>query len=146
MSNARFLTALQDQSPAVWRKTLQYGGLTRPELAQQRASLLQDPVADSVADSVADPHWHKAALAHIAAALDHSEFYYQFPFAAVHLLGFPFIKKGPDPRYRVWRRQYLAAVRAGDLPPLPEPIANELTAAVAADAQKDDVDWRYPAG
>ena len=83
---------------------------------------------------------------HVAASLDRSEFYYQFPYAAVHLMGFPFIKKGPDPRYIVWRMQHLTAVLAGDLPPLPPAIQAELSAAVARDKLKADVDWRLPAG
>jgi Rhamnan synthesis protein F len=138
MSNALFLVALQDQSPEFLRKTLLYGGLVRDYLQVEHDALL--------AACNDGPAWRDAALAHIEATLKYGEFYYEYPYAAVHLMGFPFIKKGPDPRYMMWRRRYLEAARAGDLPPLPPAILAELEAAVAVDAQKDDVDWRYPAG
>lgn len=138
MSNAGFLTAMQNQPTEFIKKTLLYGGLVRDHLGVDRDALLAD-IHD-------DPAWRDAALAHIEETLEHGEFYYEYPYPSVHLMGFPFIKKGPDPRYMVWRRRHLEAVRAGDLPPLPAALLAELEAAVAVDAQKDDVDWRYPAG
>ena len=138
VSNARFISLLQDQPPAFLRRMLDYGGLVPVALQADRARIL------AMTDT--DPAWSAAVIAHVRASLERSEFYYQFPYASVHLLGFPFIKKGPDPRYMVWRRQHLAAVRAGDLPPLPPAIQTELAAAVARDAAKADVDWRLPAG
>lgn len=138
MSNARFINLLAGQSTLFLRKTLNYGGLVPPALTTARAALL---AADD-----SGPAWRAAVMDHVAASLDRSEFYYQFPYAAVHLMGFPFIKKGPDPRYMVWRMQHLTAVLAGDLPPLPAAIQAELFAAVARDKLKGDVDWRLPAG
>lgn len=138
MSNAGFWAVLQDQPSDVLRKTLLYGGLVRDHLGVERDALL--------AVTTDGPAWRTAALAHIEKTLRYGEFYYEYPYAAVHLMGFPFIKKGPDPRYMMWRRRHLEAVRAGDLPPLPAAVLAELEAAVAVDAQKDDIDWRYPAG
>ncbi len=133
MTNGAFLAKLKDQPPAFVHKTLLYAGLTKTALRDGRLALLDS--ADGSTD------WRDRAVAYIAQTLIYSEFRYQYCYAAVHLMGFPFVKKGPDPRSVIGRARYLEAVRAGDMPPLPDPILQELTAAVAHDLTLDH-QWR----
>jgi Rhamnan synthesis protein F len=133
MTNPAFLARLQNQSPEFVHKTMLYGGLTRANLQAERAELLKE--ADG------STGWRDKAYAHIARTLERSEFRYQYCYGAVHLMAFPFVKKGPDPRSVIGRARYLEAVRAGDLPALPVPIMEELAAAVAVDDAANHA-WR----
>ena len=133
MTNDSFLARLRDQPADFVHKTLLYAGLTKVSLRADRLNLL-----DTAEDST---QWRDRAVAHVAQTLIYSEFRYQYCYAAVHLMGFPFVKKGPDPRSVIGRARYLDAVRAGDMPPLPAPILQELTAAVARDLTLDHR-WR----
>jgi hypothetical protein len=135
MSNDAFLAALTAQSAEFLRKTLLYEGLNRPAMLAQRKALLE--IADGT------DLWRDKALAHVAQTLGFTEFRYQYCYAAVHLMGFPFVKKGSDPRAVISRACYLDAVRAGDLPPLPTPMMTELTAAVTTDFAMGH-EWRMP--
>ena len=135
MNNTAFLAELRTQSADFLKKTLFYGGLTNRGLTAERAALLQ--AADG------SDAWRAAALAHVQKTLHRTGFRYQYCYAAVRLMQFPLVKKGPDPRSIIARARYLAAVLAGDLPAPPGPILTELTAAVAYDVAQQ-YDWQRP--
>ena len=135
MNNAAFLARLTTQSPEFLHKTLVYGGLTDKVLTAERTALL------ATADGSED--WRLAALDHIRKTLHRTGFRYQYCYAAVHLMQFPMLKKGPDPRSIIARARYLSAVQAGDLPPPPSPILTELTQAVAHDVARHYA-WQRP--
>ena len=135
MNNRVFLAKLAAQSPEFLKKTLQYGGLTDLALTADRAALLR--TADG------SGQWRSAALDHIRKTLLLTGFRYQYCYAAVQLMQFPLVKKGPDLRSVIARARYLAAVQAGDLPAPPGPILTELTQAVAYDLAQN-YDWQRP--
>jgi Rhamnan synthesis protein F len=135
MNNTAFLARLDEQSTEFLQKTLYYGGLTDREMTAERAALLQ--TADG------SDQWRAAALDHVRKTLHRTGFRYQYCYAAVWLMQFPLVKKGPDPRSIIGRARYLAAVQAGDLPPPPPPILQEVTAAVAYDVVQN-YEWQRP--
>jgi hypothetical protein len=135
MNNAAFLARLDTQTAEFLHKTLIYGGLTDKPLTAERAELLAAADGSEV--------WRAAALDHIRKTLHRTGFRYQYCYASVHLMAFPMVKKGPDPRSIIARARYLAAVQAGDLPPPPAPILTELAAAVAHDLAQH-YDWQRP--
>jgi Rhamnan synthesis protein F len=135
MNNRVFMTMLETQSPEFLRKTLVYGGLTDTLLTVERAELLRS--ADGSDD------WRLAALDHVRKTLHRTGFRYQYCYAAIKLMQFPLVKKGPDPRSIIARARYLAAVQAGDLPAPPDPILTELTQAVAYDVAQNYA-WQRP--
>ena len=135
MNNRVFLVKLAAQSTEFLKKTLHYGGLTDRTLSAERGALLTS--ADS------SEQWRAAALDHVRKTLHRSGFRYQYCYAAIRLMQFPLVKKGPDPRSIIARARYLAAVQAGDLPAPPDPILTELTQAVAYDVAQNYA-WQRP--
>lgn len=125
MSNTAFLSRLGTQSAEFLHKTLLYGGLTERGLQVERETLLKTVDGSD--------QWRAAALEHIGKTLHRTGFRYQYSYAAIRLMQFPLVKKGPDPRSVSGRARYLEAVQAGDLPPPPAPILAEVTRAVAHD-------------
>jgi hypothetical protein len=107
----------------VLRKTLTYAAYTDDDFLAENAVLMAQP-------NSAD--WRALSLAHIRRVVGRRSFHASFPYASILLLGTPYIKKGTGTflkrtygtLHSVMRRQYLAAVKAADLPsPFPEVLA-----------------------
>jgi Rhamnan synthesis protein F len=111
-SRDRFLAAVSQQPAAFLRQTLVYGAYTDPGLERARDALLQ-----ATATSEA---WRLQAIDHIRAVVNKRNFHSSFCFASIRLLGIPLLKKNKGELQVRMRRQYLLAVKAGDLP-APEP-------------------------
>ena len=111
-SRDRFMAAVEKQSAVFLRQTLDYGAYTDPDLERQRDALLQ---ADATSED-----WRTQAINHIRAVVNKRNFHSSFCFASIRLLGIPLLKKNKGELQVRMRRQYLRAVKAGDLP-APEP-------------------------
>lgn len=98
--------------------TLQHAAYIDTPLAVERDRLLARRGLD----------WRDQALAHIDTVLNKRLGYSSFPYAMVHLTGYPILKKSAEPISRAWRLAYLAAVEAGDLPSPPAAILTEIRA------------------
>ena len=117
---AGLIERLRDVDPATLRRVLHYAAYTEPDLRAESKALL------AATETTAD--WRAAVLDHIARTARRRRFNASFPFAAARLMGMDFLKKSAGPTgageanlHSAMRRQYLAAVRAGDLPaPFPE--------------------------
>ncbi len=121
-SRDRFMAAVTQQPAAFLRQTLVYGAYTDPDLERARDALLQ---ADATSEA-----WRLQAIEHIRAAVNKRNFHSSFCFASIRLLGIPLLKKNRGELQVRMRRQYLLAVKAGDLPP-PEPaVLAELEARI----------------
>ncbi len=107
-SRDRFMAAVEQQPAAFLRQTLVYGAYTDPGLEQARDSLLQ---ADATSE-----RWREQAIDHIRAVVNKRNFHSSFCFASIRLLGTPLLKKNKGELQVRMRRQYLRAVKAGDLP------------------------------
>ena len=118
-----FLDRLAAQDDAFLRRMLTHAAYTEARDTAERDALLSRP------DSAG---WRSAALAHVARVLDRGQFYSQFPYAAIRLLGYPILKKSADRVSLHWRRAYLGAVDAGDLPPPCAPVLAEIRARTPA--------------
>jgi hypothetical protein len=110
--------AVAAQPEDVLRRTLTHAAYVDAPLAAERDRLLTG----------GGPEWRAAVLTHMRATLGKRQGYSSFPYAAVALLGYPVLKKSAEPVSREWRRAYLGAVAAGDLPAPPEPILAEAQA------------------
>lgn len=119
-----FLESLSAQSADFIRKTIQYTAHNYEEYEADRQALLAESDA---------PDWRQKALDHIAASLPRENIYSAFPYAMVHLNGYPILKKSNDRVAVLWRAAYLAAVQAGDIPEPPAAIMRELMAKCATD-------------
>ena len=60
--------------------------------------------------------WRDQALSHIRSVATRRHFHASFCYASIQLLGVPFLKKSTAPLHIAMRRQFVAAVLAGDLP------------------------------
>lgn len=107
-SRDRFMTEVVQQPAAFLRQTLVYGAYTDPDLERQRDALLQ---TDATSDD-----WRIQAIEHIRTVVNKRNFHSSFCFASIRLLGIPLLKKNKGELQVRMRRQYLRAVKAGDLP------------------------------
>jgi Rhamnan synthesis protein F len=119
----KLLAALETADDLVLRKTLTYAAYTDEDFRAENATLVEQKTS-------AD--WRASTLAHFRRVVERRSFHASFPYASILLLGTPYIKKGTGTflkrtygtLHSVMRRQYLAAVRAADLPsPFPEVLA-----------------------
>lgn len=119
----KLLAALERADDLVLRKTLTYAAYTDEDFIAENAALM---------DQAISADWRVSTLSHIRRVVGRRSFHASFPFASILLLGTPYIKKGTGTflkrtygtLHSVMRRQYLAAVRAADLPsPFPEVLA-----------------------
>jgi hypothetical protein len=119
----KLVDALDAADDAILRKTLTYAAYTDDDFRAENDALISQATS-------AD--WRKSALMHIRRVVERRSFHASFPYASILLLGTPYIKKGTGTflkrtygtLHSVMRRQYLAAVRAADLPsPFPEVLA-----------------------
>ncbi|MBD3892471.1 rhamnan synthesis F family protein [Hydrogenophaga sp.] len=120
-----FLQALTSQSNAFLMKTLHYGAYTDDDLQQQRDQLLCQQVADQT--------WREQVLQHIRVTVNKRNFHSSFCYASIALLGIPLLKKNRGELQSRMRRQYVRAVRAGDLPRPEDAIFDEIVASVEAE-------------
>ncbi len=104
-------------------KTLEYSAIVEPEFLEARTDLLEAPARDEA--------WRQDAMDFIVRSLDKLQGYSSFPYAAVTLLGYPFLKKSTDPTAVAWRGAFVRAVEAGDIPSPPSSILAELKESVA---------------
>lgn len=110
-----FLAAVAAQENPFLQKSLQYAAYTDDNLEMEATALLCEP-CDSDA-------WRTRALEHIAKTSLKRNFHGAFVFTSTQLLDMPFLKKGTGTflkrtygtLYTRMRRQYVAAVLAGDL-------------------------------
>ncbi|MCB2110489.1 MAG: rhamnan synthesis protein F family [Defluviimonas sp.] len=119
-----FLAALERQDDAFLRRTLVYA-------AFQEASDMA--ARDRILAAEDGPAWRERALDFIRRAEARGQFYSQFPYANVRLLGYPLLKKSRDRPSTLWRGAHARAVEAGDLPAPPEPILSELRMRIGRD-------------
>lgn len=119
----KLLAALEGADDLVLRKTLTYAAYTDEDFRAENAVLI---------DQATSAAWRESALAHVRRVVERRSFHASFPFASILLLGTPYIKKGTGTflkrtygtLHSLMRRQYLAAVRAADLPsPFPDVLA-----------------------
>lgn len=109
---------IADQDTDFLERTLHYGAYIDPQLAAERDRLL----------SWRRPGWQAAALDHVNRVLKKRMAYSSFPYAMVHLTGYPLLKKSSEPISRAWRIAHMKATEAGDLPPPPPPLLTEIRA------------------
>jgi hypothetical protein len=124
---AGLLAALREKPVATLRLSLTYAAYTEDDLSSECSDLLQrDPGAAG---------WREDALRHVEKTIARRRFNASFPYPSIALLGMDFLKKSAGPSgqggaslHSQMRRQYLRAVKAGDLPePFPE-VLTEITA------------------
>jgi hypothetical protein len=108
---------LSGQDDAILRKTLLHAAYVDAELAAERDTLLASD----------GPEWRAGVLDHVRRTTEKRQAYSSFPYAMVALAGYTLLKKSRDPVSLAWRTAYLAAVKAGDLPPPAAPIRAELS-------------------
>ena len=117
-SNADFIEKAGAQSPDFLRLCLHYGAYRAPADTAQCKALLVDYSETA--------QWHARAMGFVKQVLEKDVFNSAFCFGAVHLLGFPFLKKSKESVNLNWRKAYIAAVIAGDLPAPPKAIMDML--------------------
>lgn len=123
-NESTLLKALDTASDLVVQATIRHAGwLFERDVSAARA-LLTDPGAAGN---------RAAALDLIRSALTRGQFYSLFPVAARGLCGYPFLKCSGDRVAVLWRRAYLSAITAGDLP-LPD---SDVYAALRARASSE---------
>jgi hypothetical protein len=103
----KLLAAAQQQPATFLLKTLQYAAYIDPAFENYGRQLISD-FAQSDA-------WRTKALAHMRKVATRRHFHASFCYASIRLLGIPFLKKSATPLHVAMRRQYVAAVLAGDL-------------------------------
>ncbi len=118
-SNDAFLTRIGQESPPILRLCMQYCAFHYPDKNNAEAQHLLAQYQDS-------PVWKQQILDFMTRVLQKDVFKSAFCFGAVHLLGYPFLKKSPDLVCVAWRKAYIAAVIAGDLPQPPKAIMDML--------------------
>lgn len=123
-SRDAFLARLREQDAGFIRKTLLWSAFHDTGVAAER---------DRIAGLPDAPEWRDLALAFIERAEAHGQFYSQFPFAMVRLMGYPLLKKSGDRPSTFWRNAFARAVEAGDLPTPDEPFWSEIRDQVEKD-------------
>lgn len=116
-SKPDFLARTADMDRAFLEKTVQHAAHIYPEYEVEQQELLA---------SLDDPAWPERAREHIKNAISRENIYSAFPYAMVHLNAYPILKKSNDRLAMLWRRAYLTAVLAGEIPAPPEPVMREL--------------------
>ena len=114
--NANFLQKLTEQDDEFLRITLQYSAYADTKAENRSQELLNNY----------EPDWRETVLQHFEDTLSKRQAYSSFPYANVHLTGYPFLKKSADPVIKAWRQAYLKAVQANDLPPPPPHLSTEI--------------------
>lgn len=107
---------IANQDDDFLRETLRHAAYIDPHFSAERNQLLR----------VAGTNWRAEVLAHVNRVLDKRPGYSTFPYAMVHLTGYPLLKKSAEPISRSWRIAHLAAVEKGALPPPPDTILSEI--------------------
>lgn len=97
---------IAQQDDTFLRLTLRHAAYIDAPLAAERDHLLQRD----------GPSWRSDVLAHVTRVLDKRLGYWTFPYAMVHLTGYPLLKKSAEPVSRAWRLAHLAAIEDGALP------------------------------
>lgn len=126
-SRDRFLAELSGQENASLQLTLKYAAYIEPELASENRSLLKQYSGSN--------DWHDRAIDHIRRTVDRRRFNAVFAYPSDAVFGMDFIKKsvgstgdGGASLHSRMRRQFLASVSAGDLPPLIPEVQTEIEA------------------
>jgi hypothetical protein len=125
-SRDEFLTLIANQPDDFLRKTLVYAAYTDAELEEEGALILAE---HSTSDS-----WRDRALAHIKRVTEKRNFHGAFVFGSSQLLDIPLLKKGTGTflkrsygtLYTRMRKQFVAAVQAGELPMPREEVLAEI--------------------
>lgn len=107
-SRDRFLRVMEAQPSSTLALTLRYGAYTDVKFERQRDQLL--------AQEVHDEEWRIRALDHIRSVVAKRNFHSSFCYATVGLLGIPLLKKNNGELQIRMRKQYVRAVKVGDLP------------------------------
>jgi hypothetical protein len=97
---------MEQQNDRFLRLTLRYAAYVDVNLAADADQLLQGD----------GPEWRLDVLTHIHKVLVKRQGYSSFPFAYMHLMGYPLLKKSSDQVSKAWRQAYLRAVEASDIP------------------------------
>ena len=115
-----FLKEIEEQSDTFLQLMLKYAAYIDAHLEAERNHLLETH----------GPDWREEVIAHVKRTLQKRLGYSTFPYATVHLTGYPLLKKSNEPISRAWREAHLAAVKAGDLPQPSEVIFAEILSRV----------------
>lgn len=118
---AAFERIFADADEPGLRRILTYVAAVDPELAAEGARLAGLPPA---------PDWPDQARGFIASVLQKAQPYSAFPVAAAGQLGYPVLKKSPEPVSALWRTAFLRAVDHGVLP---SPLSTVVQEAKARD-------------
>lgn len=121
-SRDRFLHLMESQSSDVLALTLQYGAYTDIDFERARNELL--------AHNSKDEQWREQALNHIRSVTAKRNFHSSFCYASIGLLGIPLLKKNRGELQIRMRRQYVRAVKAGDLASPDEAVFEEIQRSV----------------
>lgn len=108
-----FIAELSQKPNEFLHKVILYAAHKNQHLIESRQNLLLDEHNDQ--------SWRKSALKHFEDTLDYEEAHSTFPYAMVHLFQYPILKKSGDTPSKLWRKMYLKAVDAGDIP-APDPV------------------------
>lgn len=119
--NAELPDLISKQDEGFLRLTLRHAAYTDAALATESEQL----------QARGGPAWRNATMAHIRRVLMKRHGYASFPYANMHLTGYPLLKKSTDPGSKAWRLAYLGAIETEDLP---APSATMLTEIRARDA------------
>jgi hypothetical protein len=120
--NAGLAARIAQQDDSFLEVMLKHAAYIDAPLATERDQLLR----------VRGHDWRAKVLAHVNRALVKRLGYSTFPYAMVHLTGYPFLKKSREPISKSWRLAHIAAVDASDLP---SPSATALGEIRARDAR-----------
>jgi hypothetical protein len=103
----KLLVAAEQQPASFLLKTLQYAAYIDPAFENHGRQLISSYTQSDA--------WRIQALAHMRKVATRRHFHASFCYASIRLLGIPFLKKSATPLHIAMRRQYVAAVLAGDL-------------------------------
>lgn len=107
-SRDRFLRCMETQPSPVLALTLRYAAYTDVSFEQQREQLL--------AQEERSEAWRIQVLAHMRSVVAKRNFHSSFCYATIGLLGIPLLKKNNGELQIRMRKQYVLAVREGNLP------------------------------
>lgn len=119
----KLVAALESADDVTLRKTLTNAAYIDDDFRAEN---------DALAGQPRSVNWRQSALMHVRRVVARRSCHASFPYASIRLLGTPYIKKSTGTflkrtygtLHSVMRRQYLAAVKAADLPqPFPEVLA-----------------------
>ena len=104
---AELTAKIAEQDDGFLRIMLRHGAYVDSRFAAERNELLAGRGLK----------WREATLAHVTDVLKKWPAHSSFPYAMIHLTGYPLLKKSANLKDQAWRLAYLSAVRRGDLPP-----------------------------